>query len=62
MTGFPRLQLDRLKEPLVLQGWFPPQAEVLAAGLAEAGDSVSCESLLSPIYRSWKRVWKPWPP
>lgn len=37
MTGFPRLQLDRLKEPLVLQGWFPPQAEMLAAGLAEAG-------------------------
>jgi nitronate monooxygenase len=37
MTGFPRLHLDRLKEPLVLQGWFPPQAEILAAGLAEAG-------------------------
>lgn len=37
MTGFPRLQLDKLKEPLVLQGWFPPQAEILAAGLAEAG-------------------------
>lgn len=37
MTGFPRLNLERLKEPLVLQGWFPPQAEVLAAGLAEAG-------------------------
>lgn len=37
MTGFPRLQLDKLKEPLVLQGWFPPQAEVLAAGFAEAG-------------------------
>jgi hypothetical protein len=37
MTGFPRLQLDRLKEPLVLQGWFPPQAELLAAGIAEAG-------------------------
>ena len=37
MTGFPRLQLDKLKEPLVLQGWFPPEAELLAAGLAEAG-------------------------
>jgi nitronate monooxygenase len=37
MTGFPRLQLDKLKEPLVLQGWFPPQAEILAAGFAEAG-------------------------
>lgn len=37
MTGFPRLNLERLKEPLVLQGWFPPQAEVLAAGIAEAG-------------------------
>jgi len=37
MTGFPRLQLDKLKAPLVLQGWFPPQAEILAAGMAEAG-------------------------
>jgi len=37
MTGFPRLRLDMQKEPLVLQGWFPPQAELLAAGLAEAG-------------------------
>ena len=37
MSGFPRLSLDSLREPLVLQGWFPVQAESLAAGMAEAG-------------------------
>lgn len=37
MSGFPRLSLDGLREPLVLQGWFPLQAEALAAGMAEAG-------------------------
>ena len=37
MTSFPRLRLDLLKEPLVLQGWFPPKAELLAAGMAESG-------------------------
>ena len=37
MSGFSRLSLDPLREPLVLQGWFPMQAESLAAGMAEAG-------------------------
>jgi len=37
MSGFARLCLDGAREPMVLQGWFPPQAESLACGMAEAG-------------------------
>jgi len=37
MSGFSRMNLESFSKPMVLQGWFPPQAEVLAAGLADAG-------------------------
>jgi len=37
MSGFSRPNLDCMRGPLVLQGWFPPQADALAAGMADAG-------------------------
>lgn len=37
MRGIGKLRLDDVQEPVILQGWFPPQAEHLACGMAEAG-------------------------